>query len=171
MEWNEYFTSIFEQTLPILERTIKDLTLEELNKQPHPDCNSIGWIVWHLTRVQDSIMSNITGGEQLWIKDKWYVKFNRSSDPADNGGGHTPEDLAKFKSPDADTLLAYHSAVLENSRKYLTVLTTDGLSKEVENPRFQTPPTAARMLMIILSDGLQHVGQVGYIRGLIKAQG
>ncbi len=105
------------------------------------------------------------------IKDKWYVKFNRSSDPIDNGGGHTLEDHAKFKSPDADTLLAYHRAILENSKKYLSGLTTDELSKEVENPRFKTPSIAARMLMIILSDGFQHIGQVGYIRSLLKAQG
>jgi len=167
----EYIANIFGQTLPALERSLNGLTKDDLNWQPHPECNSMGWIVWHLTRVQDGIIAGIKGEEQLWIKDKWYAKFNRAADPTDSGGGHTPEDVAAFQSPDVETLLAYHRSVLERSKKYITDLSFADLNRQFNEPRFKTPPTVGQMLMIVISDGLQHVGQVDFIRGLLKAKG
>ena len=35
----------------ILHNNLSDLTPEELEKEPHP---SIGWLAWHLARVQDT---------------------------------------------------------------------------------------------------------------------
>jgi hypothetical protein len=91
--------------LRALERTLDGLPEEDLAWQPNPDCNSIGWLVWHLTRAQDSVVSNILGEEQLWIKDGWHTKFGRPPEATDSGVGHTPQDLAAFKSPDSETLL------------------------------------------------------------------
>ena len=106
----------------------------------------MGWMVWHLTRVQDSIISRLKGEEQLWIRDKWHTKFNRPSDPQDTGGGHSPEDVAAFKSPDVEILLGYHRSVLERSKEYIAGLSIADLAKEVDDPRFKTPPTVGQML-------------------------
>jgi hypothetical protein len=65
-----------------LGQVLKGLTVEDLNTQPAPDCNSIGWLAWHLTRSHDRNMSEVMGEEQLWTAEKWHAKFNRARTPA-----------------------------------------------------------------------------------------
>ena len=113
MEWQQLITDIFVRISQELEKALERLTVDELNQRPTPDCNSIGWLAWHLTRSQDRNLSELTGKEQLWIKDNWHTSFNRAPDPTDTGFGHSSEDIAGFRSPNAKTILEYHYAVLE----------------------------------------------------------
>jgi uncharacterized damage-inducible protein DinB len=168
MEWHEILSMGYGGILRTLEYTLKGLTVEDLNWQPKPDCNSIGWQVWHLTRGQDMVIASLMGQEQLWIKDGWHKKWGRPANPEDAGGGMKPEDLAKFKSPDAETLFAYYKAVLERTQKYLPTMKKADLEKEMEGLPFKPPPTVAMMLVIIMSDGISHAGQAQYIRGMLQ---
>jgi len=171
MEWYEMVSTGYGGVLRALEYTLDGLTQEDLDWQPKSDSNSIGWLAWHLTRWQDVMVSSFMGEEQLWIKDKWHEKFGRPADDKDHGLGHKPEDLAAFKSPDAETLLGYHRAVLARSQGYFPTLSKTDLDKEFEGTPFKPPPTFGMMLMGTLSDGLQHAGQASYIRGLRQGMG
>jgi hypothetical protein len=171
METHEILSNAYGGILRTLEYTLEGLAIDDLNWQPKPDCNSIGWLVWHLTRWQDVQISDFMGQEQLWIKDGWYKKWGRPADPKDTGGGMKPDDLAKFKSPDAGTLLAYHKAVLERSQQYFPTLKKADLDRVVEGMPFKPPPTVGMILIIIFSDGLSHAGQAGYVRGLRQGMG
>ena len=91
METHEVVSTGYEGVLRALERILDGLGKEDLNWQPNPDCNSIGWLAWHLTRAEDGILSAITGEEQLWITDRWHDKFGRPADARDSGFGHTPD--------------------------------------------------------------------------------
>ncbi len=153
------------------EFTLKGLTVADMNWQPKPDSNSIGWLLWHPTRFQDIQISALMGEEQLWIKDGWYKKWGRPADPKESGGGMKPEDLAKFKSPGGKTALAYFNAVLERSQKYFPTLKKADLDKPMEGMPFKPPPTVGLMLIIIMSDSLQHAGQAAYVRGLRQGIG
>ena len=168
MEWQQLVIDTFERIAQVLERALKGLTTDDLNQQPRPDCNSMGWLAWHLTRWQDFCIADLMGEEQLWIKDKWYARFHRSPDPADTGMGHSVADLAAFQSPNANTLLEYHHAVAERSRGYLSNLSPADLERELDHPRART--VGARLVGIV-SDNLQHVGQIAYVRGLLKGKG
>ena len=53
MEWNDLLADGYGRVLEVLERVLKGLTQDDLDWQPRPDCNSIGWLTWHLTRQQD----------------------------------------------------------------------------------------------------------------------
>ena len=143
----------------------------ELNSQPKPDSNSIGWLVWHLTRWQDFQASNSLGKEQVWLEQGWNEKFGRPADANDTGMGHKEEDLAKYKSPDAVTLIGYNKAVLERLREYIGTLSESDLDKVVEGTPITPPPTVGLMTIGLWSDGMQHTGQVGYVRGLIQGMG
>ena len=171
MERHELLISGYEGVLRALNYTLDGLTEEDLNWQPKPDSNSIGWLVWHLTRWHDVMISSFMEEEQLWIKDGWHEKFGRPADDKDHGLGHKAEDLAKFKSPDAATLLEYQKAVLERSKSFFPTLTPADLDKQVENTPFKPPPTRGMMLMGTLSDSLQHAGQASYVRGLHEGMG
>lgn len=171
METHEMLSNAYGGILRTLEYTLEGLTEEDLNWQPKPDCNSIGWLVWHLTRWQDFQISEFMGEEQLWIKDDWHKKFGRPANPRDTGTGDKPVDLEAFISPDAGTLLDYHKAVLKRSQKYFSTLKKAGLEKVVEGTPIKPAPTVGMMLIITLSDGLQHAGQAAYVRGLRQGYG
>lgn len=168
MDWQQLFINAYGRVTQVLEQATEGLTVEELNTQVRPDCNSIGWVAWHLTRVQDRAMADLSGEEQLWIKDGWHLKFNRPPDGKDTGFGHASEDVAGYKSPDVPTLMAYHHAVAERSKQYLSSLSETDLDREFDNPR---SPTYGARLVAVISDNLQHVGQVAYVRGVVQGKG
>ena len=171
MEWQEILSVGFERISRSLGIALEGLTAEDLNWQPKPDSNSIGWLTWHLTRWQDAQVSSFMKKEQLWIKDEWYTKFGRPADASDHGTGHKPEDLVKFKSPDAATLLGYNRAVLAQIKDFFRTISPGDLDKVVEGTSFQPPPTVGLSIIGLLSDGMQHAGQAAYVRGLRQGMG
>lgn len=171
MEWHDLLADGYGRVLEVLERVLKGLAKDDLDWQPRPDCNSIGWLAWHLTRQQDAQIASLTGEEQLWVKEKWYARFNRSSDPGDIGFGHSPEQVAVFRSPDIETLLSYHRAVLERSKQYFLTLSKTDLDRELDEPWYQPIPTVGVRLISIMDDAIIHAGQAAYVRGLRQGKG
>ena len=171
MEWNDLLSDGYGRVPEVLERVLKGLAQDDLDWQPRPDCNSIGWLAWHLTRQQDAQISALMGKEQLWVKDGWNAKFNRSPDAGDIGFGHIPEQVAAFKSPDIETLLSYQRAVLERSKQYFLTLSKTDLDKELDEPWFQPLPTVGVRLISIMDDAMIHAGQAAYLRGLRQGKG
>ncbi len=171
MEWHDLLADGYGRVLEFLESVLKELTKDDLNWQPKDDCNSIGWLTWHLTRQQDAQIAALMEEKQLWIKDGWHAKFNRPSDSKDSGFGHTPKQVSEFESPDVETLLGYQRAVLERSKSYFTTLPKTDLDKELDEPWFQPLPTLGVRLVSIMEDGLLHAGQAAYIRGLRQGKG
>jgi len=171
MEWHDLLADGYGRVPEFLKSVLSGLTQDDLNWQPRPDSNSIGWLTWHLTRQQDAQIASLIGEEQLWTKDGWHSKFNRPADPEDTGFGHTPEQASAFKSPDFETLLDYQRAVLERSTRYFLTLSKTDLDRELDEPWFQPLPTVGVRLVSILEDSLLHAGQVAFIRGLRQGKG
>ena len=172
MVWQQFIIELFERISQELERVLEGLTDDDLNLQPRPDCNSIGWLAWHLTRSHDRNMSEIAGEEQLWIKDKWHLKFNRAPDPNETGVHHSPEEATAFRSPDSATVLEYHRAVVERIKDYIdSRLSETELERESHSPTLGTNRPVQARLAGVISEGFQHVGQVAYARGLLKGKG
>ncbi len=121
--------------------------------------------------MQDDHIASLIGEEQLWTKDGWHARFNRPPDPKDIGFGHSPKQVAAFKSPDVETLLNYHRAVLERSKRYFLTLSNTDLDRELDEPWYQPLPTVGVRLISVLTDSLQHAGQVAYVRGLLQGKG
>ena len=171
MEWQGLIIDGYGRVVQVLEKALHGLTPDDLDEQPHPDCNSMGWLGWHLTRVQDDHIADLMGEEQLWIQDGWHTRFNRVPDPQDIGFGHSSHDVAAFKSPGVETLLEYHRVVMERSKRYIGSLTLPDLDRELNEPWYQPLPTVGVRLISVMSDCLQHAGQVAYVRGLLKGKG
>ena len=171
MECKDLVIQNFDSTLSILEQTLKGLTREELDWQPKPNCNSIGWITWHLSRFLDWGSSFFSGEEQLWIKDGWFGRFDRPADLADTGGRNTPEQVAAFKSPDTDTLIDYYRAALEKFKLFLNTVSSSDLDKEYDDNWSQVYPTLGSRINAAVRETLQHLGQIAYIRGLLQGTG
>jgi len=171
MEWHDLLADGYGRVFELLESVLRGPTKDDLNWQPRQDCNSIGWLTWHLTRQQDAQIASLMGEEQLWTNDDWYSKFNRLPDPKDTGFGHTPEQISAFESPDAETLLEYQRAVLDRSKRYFLTLSKTDLDRELDEPWFQPLPKLGVRLVSIMEDSLLHAGQAAYIRGLRQGKG
>ncbi len=171
MKWQKLMLDSFDQVQAEAERMLDGLATKDLLKQPHPDANSVGWLIWHLTRVQDSSISQFTGEEQLWTKDRWYAKFKRKPDAADTGTGHTSEHVATFYAPGTKALTEYLLAVSARTKNYISNLSAEDLNKKVKGTPFKPAPSVGTYLVMVLSDNLQHAGQAGYVRGLITGKG
>ncbi len=171
MEWHELLADSYGRVLDSTEHVLTGLNQDDLNWQPRPDSNSIGWLVWHLIRGEDAQIASLLGEDQLWIKGKWYSKFNLEADPKDTGFGHTPEQVSAFKSPDVKIFLDYLRAVTKRSKEYCGTLSKADLDRKLNEPWFKPLPTVGVRLVSILADCLEHVGQAAYVRGLKQGKG
>ncbi|MBI3090744.1 MAG: DinB family protein [Candidatus Tectomicrobia bacterium] len=171
MRWQELLVDGYGRIYQILRKALTGLSPEDLRWQPRPDGNSMGWLAWHLTRVQDHHIAALLDAPQLYLSDGWHAKFDRPADAQDIGFGHGSDEVARFQAADAETLLAYHRAVYERSKGYLAALSDAGLGRELNEPQYQPLPTVGVRLISILSDNLQHAGQIAYLRGLRQGKG
>ncbi|HEY7495066.1 MAG TPA: DinB family protein [Candidatus Tectomicrobia bacterium] len=171
MQANDIVLDALDRIRRILQRALTGLTLDEVHRQPSPDTNSMGWLTWHLTRVQDNGISGLAGQEQAWISQGWHAKFHMDPDPENEGAGHTPEQVAAFRAPSVQTLLDYHDSVLTRSKAYVGGLAPADFERTLDQPQYQPLPTVGVRLVSVLSDNLQHAGQVAYLRGLFQGKG
>jgi hypothetical protein len=169
MEWKSLLLDGYERIPQEVEEIIGGLLPEDLNWQPGPEGNSIGWIVWHLARVQDAQIADLMGEEQVYIKEKWYAKFNRPARRRDTGFGATRQEVAEFQSPDSQVLLEYVKATTRQSLRYINSISAAELDRVLDEPWFTPRPTVGVRLTSILADGHQHTGEASYIAGLRKA--
>lgn len=132
--------------------------------RPDEGSNSIAWLIWHLTRIQDDHLAGLAGVEQAW--PSWRDKFALPFDQWATGYGQTAAEVAAVRvSP--ELLAGYHAAVHELTLAYLDGITEEELARVVDT-RWDPPVTAAVRLVSVLSDALQHLGQADYVRGLAE---
>jgi uncharacterized damage-inducible protein DinB len=142
-----------------------DLSGEALTYRPDPDANSIGWLVWHLARVQDDHVSALARRGQAYVEDGWADRLGLTADATDLGYGHSSEQVAAVRFGSPDDLLAYHDAVTTYTQQYLTTVDAEELDRIVDE-RWNPPVSAGVRLVSVVSDCLQHAGQANYLRGL-----
>ena len=87
MDTKDVVLEALDRIRNVLRRTLDGLTLEEIHRQPSADTNSIAWLAWHLTRVQDNGISGLAGWDQAWISQKWHAMFHMEPDPDNEGFG------------------------------------------------------------------------------------
>jgi uncharacterized damage-inducible protein DinB len=148
---------------------VDGLSSDELNARLDDEANSISWLVWHLTRVQDDHIADASGLKQLWLAQDWADRFGLKLPRKDTGYGHTASKVAKVRVDSGELLLGYHDAVHEQTLGFLRDLDDDELDRVVDES--WTPPvTLGVRLVSVLSDDLQHVGQAAFVRGVLRAR-
>jgi uncharacterized damage-inducible protein DinB len=131
-----------------------------------PDANPIAWLVWHTARVQDHHVAEILDTDQIWVEGDWAARFGLAPDPQNMGYGHSSEDVAAVQPDQPELLLEYLDAVNRRTRAFLETLTPPDLDRIVDR-RWDPPVTLGVRLVSIADDGLQHLGQAAYARGLL----
>ncbi|MEV6836625.1 DUF664 domain-containing protein [Streptomyces sp. NPDC051133] len=139
-----------------------------LHHRPAPDANSVAWLVWHLTRVQDDHIADAFDLDQVWLSQDWEKRFGLDLPRHDTGYGHSPAKVAKVRVESAALLTGYHDAVHEQTLGALRGLAAKDLERIVDE-RWDPPVTLGVRLVSVLSDDLQHIGQAAYLRGLVQS--
>jgi hypothetical protein len=166
MEIAPLLLDLFGRIPPLAEAAVEGLDAEQLHQAPEPGANTIGWLVWHLTRVQDHHVSELLGTEQVWAGGDWARRCGLEPDPSDTGYGHSAEEVRAVQPESADVLLGYLGEVDARTRTMLAGLVPDDLDRVVDR-RWDPPVTLGVRLVSIADDCLQHVGQAAYVRGLL----
>lgn len=169
MASSDVLVDAFERIRDAVYPAVNDLSADELAFRPDGESNSIGWLVWHLTRIHDDHVAGLRGGEQVWTAGGWSERFALPLDPSDTGYGHGPDDVAKVTA-DSALLLGYFEEVHENTVAYLRTL-SDADLEQVIDPSWDPPVTVGIRLVSVIADDLQHVGQAAYVRGVVKRLG
>jgi uncharacterized damage-inducible protein DinB len=154
-----------------IQGTVRDavsgLSAAQLNERLDGTANSIGWLVWHLTRVQDDHVAGVAGVDQAWTGQGWSSRFGLPYADDAIGYGQSSEEVGAFVLSDPGLLTGYHEAVHSLTRSALDGLADDDLSRVVDE-RWDPPVTVAVRLVSVVNDIGQHVGQAAYVRGLIE---
>jgi hypothetical protein len=151
---------------PLARRAVEGLDADGLTWAPAPGANTIGWLVWHLTRVQDHHVAEILDVDQIWVGGNRSARFGLDPDPADTGYGHSPAEVAAVRPDGPGVLVDYLETVDERTRSMLAELGADDLDRVVDRS-WDPPVTLGVRLVSIADDCLQHVGQAAYLRGLL----
>ena len=150
----------------VVHRTVADLDPTQLAFRADPDANSIAWLVWHLTRIQDDHVAEVAGQPQAWTDAGWADRFGLPFDASDTGYGHSSADVAAVQ-VEGELLTGYHDAVHDRTVAYVRTITDDDLGRIVDRA-WDPPVTLGVRLVSVISDGLQHAGQAAFVRGMIE---
>ncbi len=144
---------------------VADLTVDQLTWRADPDANTVAWLVWHLTRVQDDHVAAVAGFEQVWTARGWAERFALPFDVREIGYGHDRGDVAAVRA-DAGLLTGYLDATHQQTLRYLGTLTDADLDRVVDE-EWDPPVTLGVRLVSVVDDDLEHVGQAAFVRGLV----
>lgn len=168
MHVDDLLIELYGRIPDLVRSAVEGLTAEQLGAAPDAGANTVGWLVWHLTRVQDDHVAELLDESQLWEDGEWAARFGLEPDPANTGYGHGADEVAAVRPDGPDVLLDYHDAVHARTVAFLRGLTPEALDRIVDR-RWDPPVTLGVRLVSVADDSLQHVGQAAYLRGLLGA--
>ena len=170
MQANELLTRLLKGNRSMVRKAFDGLSDEEVCRRPNADCNSMAWLLWHLCRVEDGIVSALDGSKELW-EQGWSEKCGISQKTEGMGYGHKAEDLDTFSVGSVDALKEYFGETEKKLANYLASLTPEDLDKQVPSLMGDGTVPMASQVQIIVNEALVHGGQIAYLRGLHKGMG
>jgi uncharacterized damage-inducible protein DinB len=155
----------FDRVRETVQTAVEGLTEDQLAYRPDADANSVAWLVWHLTRVQDDHIADVAGGAQIWTVGGWVERYRLPFDVDAIGYGQSSAEVGQVRAT-AQMLAGYQDAVHRATVDYLSTLRDDDYERVVDD-RWDPPVTLAVRLVSVLNDTAQHAGQAAYVRGLV----
>lgn len=166
METRDLLTDSFVRIHELYEALAADLDETMLHERPGGTGNPIGWLLWHAARVQDDHVADLGGVDQRW--PRWQERVGVDLGVEDIGYGHTSADVDAVRIADQGVLASYQADVHAMTLDHLAGLEADALDRVVDH-HWDPPVTHGARLVSVIGDCLQHLGQVGYVKGLLTA--
>jgi hypothetical protein len=156
----------FNNIRGVVHAAVEGLTPDQLAFRVDDEANTIGWLVWHLTRVQDGYVAEMGGTEPVWTSLGFADRFGLPFEASVSGYGQSPEEVGAVRVT-ADDLIAYFGAVHERTVRFVKPLTDADLDRVVDRS-WDPPVTLGVRLVSVTTDDLQHAGQAAFVRGLVQ---
>ncbi|MFD4027157.1 DinB family protein [Streptomyces sp. NPDC058576] len=156
----------FDRVGEAVHAAVEGLPPDDLNARIDEGANSISWLVWHLTRVQDDHIADAAGTGQIWLAEGWADRFGLPFDETDTGYGHGGDEVAAVRVDSAEPLLGYFDAVQERTLDFVAGLEGHALDRIVD-AGWSPPVTLGVRLISVVAEDLQHAGQAAYVRGVL----
>ncbi|UCH51045.1 MAG: DinB family protein [Chloroflexota bacterium] len=161
MDAKELLLMSLKESHDYLTKTLDGLTQEESAWSPSPECNSISFILWHTTRVEDFFVNRVIRREkELYETKNWQEKLGTPT----KAYQYTVEELQAWPAPKLEVLIEYANSVRENTLAFLNSISLERLS-EVPRPD-RSPDSIGAMLGHVSTEIAMHVGQIAYLRGM-----
>ena len=165
MDFRDILKSQLSEYMEQLELAIGGLTEDERRYQPTPQSNHIDFIVWHMARVEDTLLNRaILRRPDLWERDGWDERLGINEEG--NGYRFSAEQAAGIPAFSLDMLMEYYMSVRREFFDYINSLTEEDLIS-LPNPRRPEFPVGETLKHIVVEEA-QHVGQIAYIRGMLR---
>lgn len=166
MKTAEVLADAFGRIQEVVHSSVEGLSEEDLGARLDSGANSIGWLIWHLTRIQDDHVADAAGQEQVWHSQGWGDRFDLPFSHAETGYGQSGAEVAKVR-VGAELLLGYFDAVHRETLRFVGRLDDEALDRVVDEG-WSPPVTLGVRLISVISDDLQHAGQAAFVRGILE---
>ncbi len=133
MNGAEVLSDAFGRLPELVHGAVDGLATDQLNERIDGTANHIGWLVWHLTRVQDDHLADAAGGAQLWTTDGWAERFGLPLESGETGWGQASDQVDLVRIADGSVLVGYYEAVHVRTVAYLADLTDADLDRVVDD--------------------------------------
>ncbi|GAA4888560.1 DUF664 domain-containing protein [Streptomyces coeruleoprunus] len=157
----------FGRIQEVVHEAVEGLGAEQLNARLDRGANSISWLVWHLTRIQDDHVADVAGREQVWVDEDWAGRFALPFPPEATGYGHSSKQVAAVRVDSPGLLLGYFDAVHERTVDFVGGLSAQALNRIVDES-WDPPVSLGVRLVSVIADDLQHAGQAAFVRGSLE---
>ena len=169
MDFREILKLQLEEYQGELKRLVSGLTDEERREMPSETSHHIDFALWHATRAEDVLLNfGARETDQLWVQGGWHERFNIPA--RDVGVGYSSDQVMNMPATPIDLLLEYHEACREQTLDYISNVDPLDLDKRCpfEALHRQLPDiTKGGVLAHLVVETSQHLGQIGYIRGIL----
>jgi hypothetical protein len=166
MDAKDILADAFGRLPDLVHAAVHDLTPDQLSWSLVPGANPIGWLIWHLTRVQDDHVADLMGAEQIYVTGGWAPRFGLKPDPSDTGYAHSPTQVAAVTPGGAQVLEDYYREVHDRTVRFIATLRPADFDRVVDTA-WDPPVTLGVRLVSVYDDDAQHAGQAAYLRGLL----
>ena len=167
---DELLIDAFDRVRQGVGRLLDGLAPAAVTWRPDPAANPIGWLVWHIARVQDVQVAAIAATEQVWQSGGWADRLALPYEVDASGYGQDAAEVGRFPAVAPALLAGYLDAAHAATVAAITACQDADLARIVDH-RFDPPVTLGVRLVSILADDLQHLGQAAYLRGLAERAG
>ncbi|MDA0264930.1 MAG: DinB family protein [Chloroflexi bacterium] len=124
-----------ERNWAMVDKALEDVDDAMIGVRLNDESNSMGWLLWHMTRVVDRFVHTwCQEVPQLWVKDGWNDKFGLDGGIDNTGQGWTKEQVAAWQLPAKESLVGYYAGVKAAASEYIGALSVTDMERQLNVP-------------------------------------